>query len=252
MKPEGLPARCRFPIVLLHGLFGFVERRLGPLRFTYFRDVAPYLESVGNRVVAISVPACGRIEARARKIAQTLDTHPILKDSPVNLIAHSMGGLDARYLITKLGYGDRVRSLTTIATPHRGSFLANALLFPGAGAVFQKLIPALRDLNEKALEYFNEEVGDHPHTRYFSVPTETSLLSCTPFMWPTYVILKVARGANDGQVPIASARWGEVLEETSADHIQVIGLRLGLNAWTCENHLDLYGRITMRLFENGY
>ena len=44
---------------------------------------------------------------------------------PVNLIAHSMGGLDARYLISRLGMADQVRSLTTISTPHRGSFMAD-------------------------------------------------------------------------------------------------------------------------------
>lgn len=250
--PKGcqiVPARCQFPIVLLHGLFGFVERRLGPFRFTYFRGVSPYLESVGNQVVSVAAPGCGRIQDRARLIAHALDSHPVLKSSPVNLIGHSMGGLDARYLITKLGYGDRVRSLTTIATPHRGSFLANALLFPGIGALSRRLIPALLDLNEEALDRFNEEIRDHPHTQYFSVPAVTSFVSCTPFLWLTYLLLAASRGPNDGQVPFKSAKWGEVLEEARADHFQLIGLRLGLNAWTGENHLDLYGRITMRLFE---
>jgi hypothetical protein len=39
-----------------------------------------------------------------------------------------MGGLDARYLISKLGYGTKVASLTTISTPHRGSPLADVAL----------------------------------------------------------------------------------------------------------------------------
>ena len=42
-----------------------------------------------------------------------------------------MGGLDSRYLIAKLGYGDRrsaIASLTTISTPHRGSAIADVLL----------------------------------------------------------------------------------------------------------------------------
>jgi len=252
VKAQVVPARCQFPIVLLHGLFGFVERRLGAVRFTYFRGVAPYLESVGNRVVAIPVPSCGRIEDRARKIAHALDTHPDLKDLPVNVIAHSMGGLDGRYLISRLGYGDRVRSLTTIVTPHRGSYLANGLIIPGLGRAFKWLIPALQDLNEKALVRFNEETPDRPGTRYFSIPAKTGFIPCTPFLWPTYLFLLAVRGANDGQVPLDSAKWGEVLEEARADHIQLIGLRLGLNAWTCENHLDLYGRITMRLFGSGF
>ncbi len=46
----------------------------------------------------------------------------------VNLIAHSMGGLDARWLISKLGYGDRIATLTTISSPHAGSAIADAAL----------------------------------------------------------------------------------------------------------------------------
>src|SRR5207245_6473457 len=47
---------------------------------------------------------------------------------PVNLIAHSMGGLDARYMITHLGMAEHVRSLTTVSTPHRGTYLVDWFL----------------------------------------------------------------------------------------------------------------------------
>ena len=43
----------------------------------------------------------------------------------VHVIAHSMGGLDARYMISRLGMEDRVLSLTTVGTPHRGSKYAD-------------------------------------------------------------------------------------------------------------------------------
>ena len=36
-----------------------------------------------------------------------------------------MGGLDARYLISRLGMADRVLSLTTLGTPHRGTSFAD-------------------------------------------------------------------------------------------------------------------------------
>lgn len=252
MKPEVVPARCQFPIVLLHGLFGFTQRRLGPLRFTYFRSVAPYLESVGNRVVAIAVPARGRIEERALKIVDALESHPLLRNSPVNLIAHSMGGLDGRYLISRLGYADRVRSLTTLATPHRGSYLANALSIPGLRIITGRLVPALQDLHEKALARFSDETPDDSNVRYFSVPAKADFFTCSPFLWPTFLFLLALRGANDGQVPFESAKWGEVLEEAKADHIHLIGLRLGLNAFFGESHLNLYGRITRILEECGF
>ncbi len=53
----------------------------------------------------------------------------------MNIIAHSMGGLDARYLISRLQpKGVDVRSLVTVATPHRGSALADYII-DGIGPV---------------------------------------------------------------------------------------------------------------------
>ena len=46
----------------------------------------------------------------------------------VNIIAHSKGGLDSRWAITKLGLAPQVASLTTINTPHRGCVFAQHLL----------------------------------------------------------------------------------------------------------------------------
>ena len=52
----------------------------------------------------------------------------IVKNSthePVHLFAHSMGGLDSRYMISQLDMADRVLTLTTIGTPHRGTSFAD-------------------------------------------------------------------------------------------------------------------------------
>jgi triacylglycerol lipase len=48
----------------------------------------------------------------------------------VNLVGHSQGGMDARVITSPqgLGYGDRVASVTTVATPHHGSKVADAVL----------------------------------------------------------------------------------------------------------------------------
>lgn len=60
------------------------------------------------------------IEDNAAAIAKVVDT--ALSENnceKVNIIAHSKGGLDCRYLITSMGYANKVASLTTINTPHR-------------------------------------------------------------------------------------------------------------------------------------
>ena len=43
-----------------------------------------------------------------------------------NIIAHSQGGLDARYLATVLGESHRIASITTISTPHHGTVVSDA------------------------------------------------------------------------------------------------------------------------------
>ena len=46
----------------------------------------------------------------------------------MNIIAHSKGGLEARYLISTMGMADKVASLTTISTPHNGSVTVDRLM----------------------------------------------------------------------------------------------------------------------------
>ena len=93
----------------------------------------------------------------------------------VHLIGHSLGGLDARYLISVLGFDRQVISLTTVGTPHRGSPFADW----GIGRFSQFVSPILRragvpddaffDLTTDACRRFNERVPDVPGVRYFAV-----------------------------------------------------------------------------------
>jgi triacylglycerol esterase/lipase EstA (alpha/beta hydrolase family) len=67
---------------------------------------------------------------RSTTLSRSIDQ--ILRETgakKVNLVAHSLGGKDARYLVSALGYGDRVASISTIGTPHRGSWRARERLF---------------------------------------------------------------------------------------------------------------------------
>lgn len=114
---------ARYPIVLMHGF------NASPTSYWGFNGVAAQLRRDGHTVVETSVPPYDSVPVRARYLATQIDA--TLRSSgarKVNLIAHSMGGLDARYLISTLGYGDRVASLTTISTPHGGSAIADVAL----------------------------------------------------------------------------------------------------------------------------
>lgn len=62
----------------------------------------------------------GSIAERAQELDRFLSSRAAGRG--VNLLAHSMGGLDGRHLITHIRPKDYTPlSLTTIATPHRGS-----------------------------------------------------------------------------------------------------------------------------------
>ncbi|KAG2060719.1 alpha/beta-hydrolase [Suillus hirtellus] len=114
----------RFPIVLCHGLYGFDVR--GPaafpsLRMHYWANVLNILKKkVGADVIVTAVPGTGSIASRAENLDRLLQEKA--RGRGVNLMAHSMGGLDCRHLITHVQPSEYIPlSLTTISTPHRGS-----------------------------------------------------------------------------------------------------------------------------------
>ncbi|KAF9277384.1 hypothetical protein BGZ68_009331 [Mortierella alpina] len=120
-------AAPRHPIVLCHGkfvgLFGF--DKMGPeaiphLQIHYWSGVQKALTKLGAKVVVARVPRTGSIKKRAEELHRMLSL--TMAGMPVNFVAHSMGGLDCRYLISHIQDKNyEVQSLTTLATPHRGS-----------------------------------------------------------------------------------------------------------------------------------
>ncbi|KAG8955835.1 hypothetical protein FRC04_006281 [Tulasnella sp. 424] len=111
----------RNPIVLCHGLYGFDV--IGPASFQrqYWSEVLEILrDKIKADVIVTSVPATGSIQDRAKVLNEKLRERA--KGKEVNLFGHSMGGLDCRQLITHIRPKEYTPlSLTTIATPHRGS-----------------------------------------------------------------------------------------------------------------------------------
>ena len=119
--------KTRYPIVLVHGL---------ALRDTFFMKswgkIDRILRIQGHTVYKSNIDAFGTVETNAAQLKEEIAE--ILRKTganKVNLIAHSKGGLDAKYMIRELGMAPRVASLTTLCTPHRGSPIASLVLrFP--------------------------------------------------------------------------------------------------------------------------
>src|SRR6185437_7130 len=111
----------RLALVLLYGFLGF--SRCGLIE--YFRGVEHALRQARIAPLVPEVPPAGTVAERAEALASQLFR---IDASSFSLVAHSMGGLDARHLITHLDPDRRVKSLLTIATPHRGMPVADWLL----------------------------------------------------------------------------------------------------------------------------
>jgi len=244
-------AKPRYPVVLCHGLFGFDEIEVVGGRHAYFRGVPARLEKSSWQVSLARVPGAASVRLRAHELAECVRT---VEAPRVNIVAHSMGGIDARYAISRLGLAKRVASLVTVGAPHRGTPIADlgqglaawlglrfALERAGVG------LDALRDLTVARMEAFNAEVPDAPGVAYGSVVgVARRTLQTNPLLVPTWLYLKARAGDNDGMVPAASQRWGEVLAEIEADHWAQIGWSRHFDA------AEFYARLMRELRGRGF
>ena len=211
----------KYPIVLAHGLMGFDELHLlGRLLpgIQYWRGIKEALTTNGIEVITTHVQATGSIQDRAKQLLHEIQAKAAGKK--VNIVAHSMGGLDSRYLISRLKpAGLEIASLTTIATPHRGSSAADIVLreigpdyLPGMYRLLARLkidSGAFSQLTRKYLEEeFNPATPDDPSVRYFSYGA-----SFTPplgsFFRLSHDLVEVIEGPNDGLVSVSSSKWGQ-------------------------------------------
>ncbi len=108
------------PIVLTHGYLGFGT--IGPI--DYFNNVVPVLNQMGaSAVYPVDVPPKGNLVDRSTQLAAQIRKY--VPAGKVHLIAHSMGGLDARYLIQQGNGRDLIATLTTLGSPFRGTVVAD-------------------------------------------------------------------------------------------------------------------------------
>jgi triacylglycerol lipase len=214
----------RHPIVFLHGMLATTMLRMQiPEDTNYFSHLRPFLRERGIEALYPNVEPTGGVAARAEQL-RDLIRH--WTDEPVNLIAHSMGGLDARYLIAHLNMANRVASLTTIAAPHHGTAVADWFCLN-----FRQRVPLLltleafginvdgfRDCQTDVCRTFNERTPDAPGVRYFSYTASVPSSRVSPLLRRAWNLLTASEGVNDGLVSVHSAVWGQVIGSLTVDH----------------------------------
>lgn len=237
------PASAGAPaVVLVHGVCGFDQLPLFGLKQHYFRGVSAHLTRGGVPVYVARLAPLGSVPQRAQQLAEMVRS---LSHDRVTIVAHSLGGLDARYAISHLGLHERVTELVTVGTPHRGTPIANlATLAPAIAArrMARKLglcTDALDWLTPASMERFNQEVRDVPGVTYTSVVGTPTLgrMWRNPILLAGYLYLRRCAGNSDGMVPAESQRWGSRVIEVPVHHFGQVG-------WSLRGHA---GRFYERL-----
>ena len=112
----------RYPILLVHGLFGF--DRIGSHH--YFHGIKQALNECGASVFVPIISAANDNEARGDQLLKQI--HNLRRQigaQRVNLIGHSQGALTARYVAAIAP--ELIASVTSVSGPNHGSELADRL-----------------------------------------------------------------------------------------------------------------------------
>jgi triacylglycerol lipase len=227
------------PIVLHHGLLGFSNIQIGKLKINYFSKIDRALAENGNPLIISRVHPTAGIATRAIQLKQTILQQleiQKLADQRVLIIAHSLGGLDARYMIKKLGMESRIAALLTITTPHRGSPYADWCVTNlgqrlGGFKLMKMLnldMQAISDLTLASCERFNDEITDSKHVQYFSISCAKPRKLMPPWAYHSHKVVADVQGENDGLVAVNSSTWANHLGTWPIDHWHAINKRFSM------------------------
>lgn len=237
--------KTKYPILLVHGVF-FRDSKY----FNYWGRIPKDLEKNGAKIFYGNHQSAASVENSAKELINRIKD--ILKETgaeKVNIIAHSKGGLDARYAISMLGGDKYIASLTTINTPHRGCLFADNLLskIPEKQKKFitnsynktlrkfgdynPDFMSAVTDLTAEACTERNKVVVDVNNVYYQSIGSRLNVAYGGRFPLNfSYLLVHHFDGENDGLVGVDSFKWGsnfkfiEVKGKRGVSHGDIIDL----------------------------
>ena len=226
-------------IALAHGVLGFGNPSGLPIFVNYFNGVAAHLRREGHTVIEPQVNPVGTVVQRGEQLARAI-IGQVPRGQRIHVIAHSMGGLDARQAITHIAdVGERVATLVTIGTPHRGSPVADAIASRADPLLehiprfivdqLQRDAGALDDLTTASGARFDDATPDAQGVRYIEVAGDASKGGHELLLFRLAAAIDQLTGeVNDGVVTKASAlRDGhEHLDDWPVDHAGEIGWSL--------------------------
>ena len=229
----------KYPVVLVHGMmvkdFPF---------WPAFRGITDFLRKQNVTVYISNQDGLGAVATNAAQLKdEILEILQKENCEKVNIIAHSKGGVDARFMISQLGMAEHVASLTTLSTPHHGSGLSAKLLqmpaFMAKTIAFftdtfyrflgdrqPDILRLGQELTADAMEDFNAAVPNNPSVYYqsfsFTAPHKKAFLRFIPYQISRYC----EQDDTDGMVAVKSSQWGNYRGSISAelDHFKMVGV----------------------------
>lgn len=212
-----ISGKTKHPIVLVHGLSGF-DTALAD----YFYGVNNALASVGSQAVYTpQLTGYENSEVRGEELLSYLEElQAVTGAQKFNVIGHSQGGLDARYVASVRP--ELVASVTTIGTPHHGSGTADLLkdsplegpalaignavgaflaAFTGDSTQQSNALGSLEALNSEDAAIFN---GKYPEGLRQGACKETPTHNVGSWWWPNHV---KDYSVNDGPHQVNGVRY---------------------------------------------
>lgn len=287
VKATGTYAKTKYPILFVHGFFGF--DRLGGDTFgmDYFYQVLPDLARNGASTFAAQVSPVESTEIRGEQLlSQVEEVLAITGKSKLNLIGHSQGGPTARYIeIVKPQY---VASLTGVGGTFRGTQVADSVLGNTASSAVVSALSdyiigpmitwasgnsslpvntnrALQSLSVAGSTAFNNAHPTPALASSCSKSGATSKNGVYYYSWTgtsqlTNALDLVDVGAstlapltygnldNDGVVPRCSTHFGKVIRDNyDLTHLDEVNLVLGMRGLFAPDPVGLYRQHANRL-----
>lgn len=215
--------RTKYPLFMVHGVF-FRDYK----HINYWGRIPDELRKNGATVYFGNHQSALPVSLSGEELAQRIQT--ICEQTgckKVNIIAHSKGGLDARYAVSCCGAEKYVASVTTISTPNRGCVFVDWLLekvsqpvqngiASAYNSALRKLgetpdfIAAVSDLTYKRCAELNSHMPDSDSVFYQSVGSKLNKAVSGKFpMNMSYHFVRHFSGDNDGLVSSDSFAHGE-------------------------------------------
>ena len=219
-REENRIIQLKYPILMVHGM-GFRDRK----HINYWGRTPKRLQKLGCDVYHGCQDSNASIETNAEILKRRIEE--ILEESKaekLNVIAHSKGGLEIRYVISTMGMGDKIASVTTINTPHHGSITVDKLLVVPdvlirigckCTDVWMRILgdkkpdtyAAIQAFRTNKAEEFNQQNPDVAGIYYQSYAFVMKHAFSDIFMCWTYPVVYLFEGENDGLLPPRATEW---------------------------------------------